>query len=298
MTGLEKRAHARRVRLGGVPYNRRVAHVHPSAVLTGDIELAPDAIVGPNCTLAGRIRLGSGTVLIAGVHLHGPLTMGARNVCYPGVAIGFAPQDLRFDASKDGAGTVIGDGNTFREGTSIHRATRDDRPTRVGDSNYLMANSHLAHDVQLASHCILANDTLLAGHVEMADRVVTGGGAGVHQFVRVGRGAMLGGLCGASKDVCPFFTLTATNYIGGYNRIGMRRGGASAEDVDMVKTIYGLLVRDRRPYSARIAALEALAGHPVADEFIAFARASKRGLTTRHGRATSARSGGALGGEE
>lgn len=275
-----------------------MAHVHPSAVLTGDIELAPDAVVGPNCTLAGRIRLGSGTVLIAGVHLHGPLTVGARNVFYPGVAIGFAPQDLKYDASKDGAGTAIGEGNTFRECVSIHRATRDDRATRVGDGNYLMANSHLAHDVQLGNNCILANNTLLAGHVEMGDRVVTGGGAGVHQFVRVGRGAMLGGLCGASKDVCPFFTLTATNYIGGYNRIGLRRGGGTAEDADMVKRIYGLIVRDRRPYSARLAALEQLAGHPIADEYIAFARGSKRGLTTRHGRATSSRSSGALGGEE
>ncbi|MFM7051756.1 MAG: acyl-ACP--UDP-N-acetylglucosamine O-acyltransferase, partial [Planctomycetota bacterium] len=268
-------------------------HIHPSAVLTGDIELAPDCVIGPNCTLAGRIRLGAGTVLISSVHLHGPLTMGERNVCYPGCCIGFAPQDLGFDASKDGAGVAIGDGNVFREQVSIHRATREDRPTRVGDGNYFMACSHAGHDVQVANRCVFANNTLFAGHAEVGDRVVTGGGAGIHQFVRIGRGAMLGGLCGVTKDVCPFFTLTATNYIGGYNRIGMKRGGFAPADIDAVREMYGLLVRDRRPYSQRIAAVERLPAHPMVDEFLAFIRASKRGLTGRHGRETSARSSAA-----
>jgi UDP-N-acetylglucosamine acyltransferase len=274
-----------------------VAHIHPSAVLTGDIELAPDCVIGPNCTLAGRIKLGPGTVLISSVHLHGPLVMGERNVCYPGACIGFAPQDLGFDASKDGAGVAVGSRNVFREQVSIHRSTREDRPTRVGDDNYFMACSHAAHDVQIGNRGVFANNTLFAGHVEVGDRVVTGGGAGVHQFARIGRGAMLGGLCGVTKDVCPFFTLSSTNYIGGYNRIGMKRGGFAASDIDVVREMYGLLVRDRRPYSQRVAAIERLAGHPLADEFIAFVRSSKRGLCTRHGRATSARSAG-VGAEE
>ncbi|MFZ9882170.1 MAG: acyl-ACP--UDP-N-acetylglucosamine O-acyltransferase, partial [Phycisphaerales bacterium] len=156
-----------------------------------------------------------------------------------------------------------------------------------------MACSHAAHDVQIGNRGVFANNTLFAGHVEVGDRVVTGGGAGVHQFARIGRGAMLGGLCGTTKDVCPFFTLSSTNYIGGYNRIGMKRGGFAASDIDVVREMYGLLVRDRRPYSQRVAAIERLAGHPLADEFIAFVRSSKRGLCTRHGRATSARSAGA-----
>jgi acyl-[acyl carrier protein]--UDP-N-acetylglucosamine O-acyltransferase len=100
---------------------------------------------------------------------------------------------------------------------------------------------------------------------------------------------MLGGLCGASKDVCPFFTLTATNYIGGFNRIGLRRGGASAEDVDLVKRMYGILVRSRQLFSTRVCELETLAGHPLADEFIAFVKSSKRGVSTRHGRVTFSR---------
>ena len=270
----------------------RVPNIHSTAVLHGNIELADDVEIGPNCVLSGRIRLGRGCGLVGGVHLQGPLTMGAGNVCYPGSSLGFAPQDLKFPHSKDGGGTVIGDGNTFREGVTIHRATREDRPTRVGNNNYWMAMSHAGHDVQVGDHCVFANNTLFGGHAEIGDRVVTGGGAGVHQFTRIGRGAMLGGLCGASKDVCPFFMLTATNYVGGFNRIGMRRLGASEADIEVTKKIYSLLVRSRQPFSARLEAILPYAGNAIADEFIAFVQSSKRGICTRHGRVTASRAGG------
>ncbi len=274
-----------------------VPKIHPTAILDGDIDLADDVEIGPFCVLRGRISIGAGTVLVQGVHLQGPLVLGADNVCYPGVAIGFAPQDKGFAPAKDGPGTALGDGNVLREHVTIHRATRDDRPTRLGHRNYLMACAHLAHDVQVEDDCILANNTLLAGHVEMASKVVTGGGAGVHQFVRVGRGAMLGGLTGTTKDVCPFFMVTATNFVGGFNRIGLKRGGATPAEVDLVRDVYGTLVRSTRPYSERVRALARFAGTPLGDEFIAFVAASRRGLTTRHGRLTSARAAGGSDGE-
>lgn len=263
--------------------------IHPTAILDGDIELADDVEIGPYCILRGKISLGAGTVLVQNVHLTGPLAMGAGNACYPGVSIGFAPQDKGFHHAKDGAGTVIGDGNTFRECVTIHRATRDDRPTRVGSRNFWMVNAHAGHDVQIGNDCVFANGTMFGGHAEVADRVVTGGSAAVHQFARVGRGAMISGLAGVSKDVCPFFTVSNTNYVGSYNRIGMRRGGFPQADIEVVREIYGLVVRSRKPYSARVRAVEALAGTPMTDEFIAFIKSSKRGVMTRHGRATSTR---------
>jgi UDP-N-acetylglucosamine acyltransferase len=279
------------------PYNRAVPKIHPTAVLHGEIDLADDVEIGPYCVLNGRVRLGAGCGLVANVHLQGTLVVGAGNTFYPGCAVGFAPQDKGFPFHKEGAGTVIGDGNLFREHVTIHRATRDDRPTCVGDRNYFMACSHAGHDVQVGNDCVIANNTLFAGHAEIGDRVVTGGGAGVHQFVRIGRGAMLGGLCGASKDVCPFFTLSATNYIGGFNRVGMKRGGFSSTEIDLVREMYGIIVRSRLPFSQRVARLEALAGQPLADEFIAFVKGSRRGVSTRHGRVTSSRAAGGAEGE-
>jgi len=280
-----------------IPYNRAVPKIHPTAVLDGDIQLADDVEIGPLCVLRGRISIGAGTALIQGVHLEGPLLLGASNTLYPGAAIGFAPQDRGFARTKDCAGTIVGDGNVFREHTTVHRATRDDRPTRVGDRNYFMACAHVGHDVQVGNDCTFANATLLGGHAEVSDRVVTGGGSAVHQFCRVGRSAMIGGVVGMTKDVCPFFTASAFNYIGGFNRVGMRRAGIPQPDIEMTRTIYGILVKSREIYSARVARVAEFAGHPIADEFLAFIKASKRGIATRHGRVTSARdTGGALAG--
>lgn len=280
-----------------IPYNRRVPKIHPTAILDGDIQLADDVEIGPLCVLRGRISIGAGTILVQGVHLEGPLSLGAGNTLYPGAALGFAPQDKGFARTKEGSGTIVGDGNVFREHSTVHRATRDDRPTRVGDRNYFMACAHAAHDVQIGNDCTFANGTLFAGHVEVGDRVVTGGGAAIQQFSRVGRGAMVGGLVGMTKDICPFFTASAFNYVGGYNRIGMRRSGMPQSDIEMVRTIYGILVRSREIHSTRVARVAEFAGHPIADEFLAFIKASKRGIATRHGRITSARdTAGALAG--
>jgi UDP-3-O-[3-hydroxymyristoyl] glucosamine N-acyltransferase len=126
----ERLHHAQAYGASVIPYNRAMPKIHPTAIVegmnTGDITLADDVEIGPYCVLRGKIELGAGTVLIANVHLQGPLRMGAGNACYPGVAIGFAPQDKGFHHAKDGAGIVIGDANSFREHVTIHRATRDD----------------------------------------------------------------------------------------------------------------------------------------------------------------------------
>lgn len=209
-------------------------HIHPTAILDGDIQLADDVVVGPACILTGTIRIGPGTTLVSSVHLNGPLWMGARNVCYPGVCLGFAPQDRSYQPSTDGAGVVIGAGNIFREHVTIHRATKD-RPTTIGDDNYWMVNSHAGHDCVVGNGNTFANGTALAGHVHLADRVVIGGSTMVHQFVRVGRNAMLSGGSGTSCDVPPFCILSGVNQVGGLNIIGMRRGGFPRETIDHIR---------------------------------------------------------------
>src|SRR5688572_28308164 len=170
-----------------------MAQVHATAILEGDIQLGDDVIVGPNCVLNGPITIGAGTRLIGNVYLQGPLTMGERNTIYPFVTLGFPPQDLKWDPAVAGAGLVIGSGNTFRESVTIHRATSHETPTSVGDKNYWMVNSHAGHDCRIGSNCIFANGTLLGGFVRVDDRVTTGGNTMVHQYCRVGRGAMLSG---------------------------------------------------------------------------------------------------------
>ncbi|MFO0826626.1 MAG: acyl-ACP--UDP-N-acetylglucosamine O-acyltransferase [Phycisphaerales bacterium] len=268
-----------------------MAHIHPTAVISGDVQLADDVVVGPYCVLAGRVRVGPSCTLVSHVHLHGPLWMGKANICYPGVCLGFAPQDLKFDSSKDGAGLVIGDGNTFREHCTIHRATKEDRPTTVGNRNYWMANSHAGHDVQVGSDCILANGTLLAGHVQVGDRVVFGGACVVHQFVRIGRGCMISGLVGTGGDLCPFFTLTGINVAGSLNLVGMRRAGMSRDDIDAARWCYRIICRSGLMPKQAIERLRERENLPMVREYIDFLSSAKRYVATRRGR----RVGGTVG---
>lgn len=260
-----------------------MARIHPSAVIEGDVQLADDCQIGPWCVLRGRVRVGSRCTLIAGVHLQGPLQLGEGNTLYPGVCLGFAPQDLGFDPNKDGAGLVIGNGNTFREGVTIHRA-KTDSPTRVGDNNYWMAGAHMGHDGVLGSNCVMANATQLAGHVQIGDRVTFGGGACVHQFVRVGTGAFFSGLAGASLDVPPWFTVTSTNCASSFNRIGLRRSGATPQQIDTVRWVYRTLVRSRHLLKHSLEELRARQSVPLVADYIRFIESAKRGVCLARGR--------------
>jgi UDP-N-acetylglucosamine acyltransferase len=265
-----------------------MSQVHSSSVLSGDVRLADDVSVGPFCMLdatLGPITLGRGCRLIGSVHLCGPLTLGERNTLYPNVALGFSPQDLKWDTHVAGAGLVIGSGNTFREGVTIHRATSHDAPTTVGNDNYWMANSHAGHDCRIGSGNIFANGTLLAGHVQIGDRVITGGNVTVHQHCRVGSGTMLSGTCGLSMDLPPRFMLTAGNLAGSLNLIGMRRGGMSGDQIDTVKWVHRTLYRTGRSPKAALELLRERESDTLVREYIDFIESSKRGICPARGKA-------------
>jgi UDP-N-acetylglucosamine acyltransferase len=255
-----------------------MAIIHPSAILEGDVDLADDVEVGPYCLLKGPIQVGARTRLLGHGVLEGPLRMGERNTIYPHVALGMAPQDLKWDPDRAGAGVVIGDGNTFREGVTIHRATNDERATTVGSETYWMANSHAGHDSVIADGCIFANGTLLGGAVRVDERVVTGGNTAIHQFCRIGRGAMLSGGVGMGKDLPPFFMLTGINTVGSLNVVGMRRWGLSHEEKADVRWVFKTLYRRGLSLQSALDALHERADRPLVAEYIAFAADSKRGI--------------------
>jgi len=259
--------------------------IHPSAVIEGDVTIGEGCEIGPHCTIRGNVTLGAGNRLIAGVHLSGPLTIGEGNIMFPGCCLGFAPQDVGFPWDKPGAGLEIGSHNTFREGVAIHRA-KTDQPTRVGNHTYWMSCSHAGHDCQVGDRCIIGSGSLLAGHVELADRVLMSGNTSLHQFVRVGTGAMLSGHAGSVRDVLPWFTVTTMNFCGSVNVVGLRRNGFTPEQIDTVRWIYRTLCLSKSLPSTRVAAVRERAGDPLVDEYLRFIDASKRGLCLRGGRRT------------
>jgi UDP-N-acetylglucosamine acyltransferase len=166
-----------------------MADIHPTATVLGETDLAADVIVGPGCVIdgtLGRVTVGPGTRVHGHAYLYGPLTIGQGNIIYPFVCLGFAPQSIGHDHTQPGSGLAIGDHNTFREGTTLHRAMTDEGRTTVGDHNYFMCNAHAGHDTHIADHCVLANGVLLAGHVIIDDHVTIGGNTTIHQHCRIG----------------------------------------------------------------------------------------------------------------
>jgi UDP-N-acetylglucosamine acyltransferase len=263
--------------------------IHPTAIIEGDVSLADDVVVGPWCHLSGvlgPLRVGAGTRLRSRVTLEGPLDLGSGNDLYPNVSIGGAPQDLGFHPDTPGAGLIIGNKNCFREGVSIHRP-KTALPGRIGDSNYWMANSHAGHDCIVGNHCIFSNGVLLAGHVEVADRVIMGGSAAVHQFARVGRGAMISGLSGVVQDLCPFFLVTEINVAWSVNVVGLRRQGATSATIDTVRWVHQTICRSGLLLKNAVEVLRSRAGDPLVDEYLAFIAASKRGVATARGRGST-----------
>ncbi|MCB1101645.1 MAG: acyl-ACP--UDP-N-acetylglucosamine O-acyltransferase [Kiritimatiellae bacterium] len=240
--------------------------------------MAPDVVVGPYAIISAGVTLGAGCVVGPHVVIHPYVTIGERCALHAGAVIGDTPQDLSF---KEVPSFVeIGNQCILREGVTIHRGTKENTSTRVGDHCLLMANSHLAHNVELADHVILANGVMLAGYVTVGERVFIGGGAGLHQFIRVGRLAMIGGLSGLSQDVPPFCTTSSVTYneLAGLNTVGLKRAGFSPEVRTEIKRAFKCYFRSGLSRAAAEAQLEAAGPSDPVRELITFVRESKRGV--------------------
>ena len=253
------------------------ARLHPTAVIAAEADLGDEVQVGPHVVIEGEVHVGAGCVLRPGVHLVGPLTMGCHNVVFSGAVLGEQPQHLQY--AGEPTRVVIGDHNIIREHVTIHRGTTQSWETRIGSHNFLMANSHIAHDCRVGNYCIFANGALMAGHCTLEDNVYLSGNCAIHQFVHVGRLAMLSGVSASTKDIPPFVVQQRINRVVGVNVIGMRRAGIPTAHIDAVRRAFHLLYRSQMVVPAALAKIEQELGH-IAEvaEMVAFIRASSRGI--------------------
>jgi len=250
--------------------------IHPTAVVSADADIHPTAIVGPYAVIEGPVRIGAGTRIGAHAVVRGQTELGERNVVDSGAVLGGEPQDLAY-----AGGTTflrIGDDNVFREHVTIHRGTLDGSATVVGDGNYFMQSSHVAHNCRIGNRTIVAGGALLAGHVELADRAFVSGNCVVHQHVRIGRLALLRGLARTSRDVPPFCLIDGTHTVRGINAIGLRRAGFDAPSVAAVRRAVAQLFGRPTNLGRALARVEAAAMTDEVRELVAFVRASKRGV--------------------
>lgn len=264
-----------------------MSEVHSTAILDGDIDLAEDVVIGPHCVLTGRITIGRGTRLLGNVYIQGPLTLGEDNLIYPFSCLGFAPQATSFPPDKDGLGVEIGHRNQFRESSTVHRAMTEDGPTRIGNDNYFMNGSHAGHDSQVGSHCIFASSAMLGGHAEIADKVIMGGNSAIHQFCRVGTGAMVSGLRGINRDLPPWFMLTADNRCGSVNLVGLRRSGVDRSVIDQVRWVFRIITRETNSVKGAMARMVERADDPTVRMYLDFLESATRGIC--NGRVQAAR---------
>jgi len=216
--------------------------IHPTAIIHPDAEIADGVEVGPYVCIEGSALIGTGCTLQAHSILTGDVQLGENNLIGYGAVIGAAPQALSFHPGIKSS-VIIGNGNTIRESCTIHRGMKEGGVTRVGDHNFLMAGSHLGHDVQLGHHVILANNVLLGGHVEIGDRAFIGGGAVFHQFVRVGELVVAQGNSAFSKDIPPYLIGAERNEAFGLNAVGLRRAGFTQETRNEIKEAFKLLYK-------------------------------------------------------
>jgi UDP-N-acetylglucosamine acyltransferase len=252
--------------------------IHPTALVDRRAEIDPTVEVGPYVVIEGPVRVGPRTRIMPYAYLSGDTRLGADNVIHPGAVVGHVPQDLAYRGAP--SGVRIGDRNVIREHAEIHRGTQAETYTVVGDDIYLMSHAHIAHNCQIGNRVVVASGALLAGYVSVGEGAFISGNCAVHQFVRVGRLAIMRGLGRASMDIVPFGVLDGTNVVCGINRVGLRRAGWSAEAIRDVARAFRTLFRVRTNLSVAMAAIESQPRSAEVDELLAFIRSAKRGVAS------------------
>jgi UDP-N-acetylglucosamine acyltransferase len=250
--------------------------IHPTAIITEGARLGEGVAVGPYAVVESDTTLGERTEIRAHAVVKRFTTLGADCRVHEGAVIGGEPQDLAFSGCE--SYVRVGDRSVMREGVTIHRGTQAGSMTIIGSDCYLMAYAHVAHNSRLGDRVILANNVALAGHIEVADRAFLSGGVMVHQFCRVGRLAMVGGISKIVQDCLPFVTTDGRpGRASGLNIVGLRRAGFTSSDVQALKEAYRLLLRSGLGLDEALRQLAALNDVNV-NELIEFVRGSKRGF--------------------
>jgi len=260
--------------------------IHRLALVDPKAEIDPTAEIGAFAVIEGPVRIGAGTIVQAHAVVTGHTELGAGNTIHSFAAIGGAPQDVAYAGAT--SFVRIGDRNVFREGVTVHRGTQEGSVTQIGDDNYLMANSHVAHNCKVADRVILANGAVLGGYVEVGERAFISGNCAVHQFCRVGRYALMRGLSRATRDIPPFCILDDLDTIRAINRVGMKRGGFDVAQIRAVHAAIRTLFFAHDNLRRGIAEVEAGARTAEVDEILDFIASAKRGV----GRAKRRRSPG------
>ncbi len=218
--------------------------IHPSTVVSSKTKIAEGVKIGPFSIIGEDVTVGRDTIIGSHVVIDRNTVVGKKNRIYPFVSIGLPPQDIGYRGED--TRVIIGDENIIREFVTINRATtKQDKVTKVGNKNYIMAYAHVAHDCTLGNSIIMSNAAALGGHIEIGDHAIIGGLVAIHQFVRIGAYAFIGGKSAIVKDIPPFMMASGDRArLFGLNQVGLKREGFSQEKINSLKKAYQIIWRD------------------------------------------------------
>lgn len=254
-----------------------MAKVHPTAIVAPAARLGEGVEIGPYCVVGPEVELEAGVTLVSHVVLEGRTRLGARVRVFPFASVGHQPQDLKYKGEPSrlevGADTVIREHVTLNPGTEGGGML-----TRVGERCLLMVGCHVAHDCKIGNNVIMANNATLGGHVVIDDYAFLGGMCAVHQFVRIGKHAMVGGMSGVENDVIPYGSVMGDRArLGGLNLVGLKRRGFSRDDIHALRTAYRLLFAQEGTMAERLEDVSRIFnGNQAVRDIVEFVRAESQ----------------------
>ncbi len=215
--------------------------IHPTAIVDKKSKISKNVEIGPYCIIGPDVEIESNSKLHSHVSIKGNTKIGKNNEIFPFVSIGTSPQDLKYKGEKNSI--VIGNNNKLREYVNINPGTSQGGTiTKLGSNNLLMVYCHVAHDCNIGDNIVLANNVQVGGHVTIEDNAIVGGSCAIHQFSRIGKLAMVGGMTGVLSDVIPFgLSLGNRNNLVGLNLIGLRRAKISNQDIKILQKFYDMI---------------------------------------------------------
>ena len=218
-----------------------MSEIHASAIIADGAQIGPGCKIGPFCLVGADVVLAEGVELKSHVVVEGDTHIGANTVVFPFAVVGGIPQDLKFGGEH--SRLRIGARNRIREHVTINTGTaHGGGETHIGDDGLFMAGCHIAHDAQIGDRVIVVNSSAVAGHCVIEDDVIIGGLSGVHQWVRIGKGAIIGAVTMVTKDVVPHGLVQAPRgALDGLNLVGLKRKGVSRTDITALRAAFQML---------------------------------------------------------
>jgi UDP-N-acetylglucosamine acyltransferase len=215
--------------------------IHPTALVSPSAKIGKDVKIGPYSIIGDNVELGNGVEVMSHVCIDGHTSVGEGTRIFPFAVVGYIPQDLKFRGEK--TRLIIGKNNVIREYVTMHIGTSGgSMETIVGDRNLFMIGVHIAHDCVIGNDVVMGNNATLGGHVKIEDNVIVDGLAAIHQWVRIGRGAIIGGMSGVDRDVIPYGAVKGERaHLYDINIIGLRRSGVNRREIVMLKQAYDMI---------------------------------------------------------